>query len=177
MGKRISKNTVQIYGLPRSGTNFLEWSVLNNFKYVRYKNFYEDCTIDELRACLQIDDPSIAVKHQRPSLQYSNRVIVIHREWRNWIPDFQEWAGAASLNFTKRVYDDYLDSARLLPKKNVLMISHEWMVMNFGKAIARIEKKFDLKRKPELVQPMNILDQGGANCKQTELPYEFKEVE
>ena len=29
------KNTVQIYGLPRSGTNFLEWTLKEYFKNIK----------------------------------------------------------------------------------------------------------------------------------------------
>ena len=55
----VVKNGIQVFGLPRSGTNFIKWPLKNNFKNIFYNNLYMD-----------YKNKQISVKHYFPSFIY-----------------------------------------------------------------------------------------------------------
>lgn len=161
------KNTIQVYGLPRSGTNFIEWSLVKNFRYIRYENIYEQCEIKEVRRWLPKEDATIAVKHQYPSFEHANKVIVIYKEWDVWIDSFNRWAQAHKENtFPKKIYDNYLSVAESLDPERTMILQHSHAVDNFNLVMHTISEKFNLIARPELRQPTLVLDKGGARCQE-----------
>ena len=161
------RNTIQVYGLPRSGTNFIEWSLVENFRYIRYENIYEQCAIKEVRRWLPKDDDTIAVKHQYPSFDHANKIIVIYKDWGVWIESFNRWAQTHGNNsFPRKIYDNYLKVAESLDPERTMILQHSHSVKNFSSVMHSISEKFGLITRPELKQPMLVLDKGGARCQE-----------
>ena len=82
------KNDIQVYGLPRSGTNLLEWSIVNYFEGVVYKNKYKVCDVEGLVKYGE----NIAAKHSYPSFEFSDKVVVIYKEFHKWEKSYKKWA-------------------------------------------------------------------------------------
>jgi|TARA_Y100000310_G_scaffold336657_1_gene421803 hypothetical protein len=147
------KNTVQIYGLPRSGTNFLEWSIINNFYNIVYNAYTETPEIKELPR------PKVAAKHQMPSFKHSDKIIVIYKKWNAYIKSYKRWdKNLSDENIIKGVYDSYLQKAKSLDSSKTIIFEHSWLVENYEQGMKIIEEKFDLKMKDKIVQPKNRLN-------------------
>lgn len=82
------KNTIQVFGLPRSGTNFLEWSIIEYFDGIKYVNIYEICDVSGLN----IFGNNAAVKHSLPKLKYSDHIVVIYKDFEKWSKSYKKWS-------------------------------------------------------------------------------------
>lgn len=154
------KNIVQVYGIPRSGTNFVEWSLVNNFVNLEYKNIYG-----------KKSEPfnfSIT-KHHYPSLEHSKFAIVIYKEFKASQESYKRWCGK-TLN--RKIYDEYLSRARALDPRKTIIFEHSWLVDNYQEGLKQISDKFGLKLKDKTTQPFNRMDKGGASAKQTNRKYQ-----
>ena len=73
---------VAIYGLPRTGTNYLEFLIRNNVECL-YENRYlgksESYTVSH---------KDIALKHCKPEKEYSDYHIFILKKFKNFLPSF-----------------------------------------------------------------------------------------
>jgi hypothetical protein len=68
------KNLIQVYGLPRSGTNFVEWTLQKYFSQINYQNiFLNETDIPKLKKYQN----KIALKHSYPNLNHSEYAIII----------------------------------------------------------------------------------------------------
>jgi hypothetical protein len=156
------KNTVQIYGLPRSGTNFLEWSIMNNFHDIVYRNYIETTEIKE------IPRNKVSVKHQLPSYKYSDKIIVIYKKWDEFIKSYKKWANK---EISRDAYDTYIKKAKSMNPKRTIIFEHSWLVENYEQGMRTVAEKFNLKIKDKIIQPNRRLDKGGAKCKQSKQVY------
>ncbi len=147
------KNDVQVFGLPRSGTNFIEWSLQNNFKNLSYKNIYTN-----------FNNNQISVKHDLPSFTYSNYVIVIYKEYNLWIASMKKDNKNPS-NFPE--YKKFLQTSNDLPKNKTIIVEHTWAVKNYFKMLDLISKKFNFELIDNLIQPKYKLNKGGSHSSQT----------
>ena len=166
-----NKNLIQVFGLPRSGTNFVEWSLKHNFIDVPYKNIYVNGNVKGLREY----GKTVALKHNYPSLDYSDFIIVIYKEYEAWKMSMSIGLhdGKSRGPATKEVYDSYLDSANNLPKDKVMVISYKDLYENYSEYMVKISNKFGVELAKEIKKPKNKLDGGGANVKETEKPFKL----
>lgn len=163
-------NDVQVFGLPRSGTNFIEWSLKNNFIDVKYSNLYEEKKNIDIKMLQKFKD--MAVKHQYPSFKYSNKIIVIYKEWDKWIESYRRWEYGG--HFPKKEYDKYLEISRNLDPAKTIILEHTWAFLNYKEAMLSISNKFGFKPKEEIVQPTGYMNKGGANAE--ELPQGYVHI-
>ena len=157
------KNIVQVYGIPRSGTNFLEWSLVNNFANLEYKNIYTNCSIKKILFNTK------AVKHQYPSFDYSDYVIVIYKKFENLQKSYKRWSGSI---LSQEIYDQYLLKARSLDPERTIIFEHAWLFDNYQEGMSHISNKFNLKLKDEVKQPLYRMNRAGALAEQTDKKYE-----
>lgn len=159
------KNIVQVYGIPRSGTNFVEWSLVNNFVNLEYKNIYIDLPANKLLFKTNI------VKHQYPSFDYSDYVVVIYKKFENSQKSYSKWSGRRE-PLSRELYDEYLLKARTLSPRKTIIFEHSWLVDNYQKGMEQISNKFDLKLKDQITQPLNRMNKAGALAQQTHRRYQ-----
>ena len=139
-------NKVQIFGLQRSGTNFMEWSLLNNFKDVDYKNFYLPSKIP---GYIRFNENQV-LKHHYPTLEYSDYAFVVYKDWKDWTESMIRYR---KRDFIKRdIYNEYLKIARALPSDKTLVYEHSYIMKNYKKVLKEMSEKFDL----ELVDNITI---------------------
>ena len=113
----VNHNKVQVFGLPRSGTNFIEWTLQNNFN-ITYNNLYDVCNTVGLNEFGQRN----ALKHNYPILDRCDFAIVIYKTFEQW----QKSMAKDKRGLCERsTYDKYLEIANNLPKDRVLVISFD----------------------------------------------------
>lgn len=156
------KNIVQVYGIPRSGTNFVEWSLVNNFVNLEYKNIYINTLSRKTLFKTKV------VKHQYPSFDYSEYVIVIYKKFQNSQESYKKWYGRT---LGRETYDKYLLRARTLNPRKTIIFEHSWLVDNYQEGMKQVSEKFGLKLKDKIIQPLNRMNYGGASAKQTHIRY------
>ena len=144
------RNFVQVFGLPRSGTNFIEWTLNNNFIGVDYKNIY-------------VNTPTrrIPVKHTLPNLNYSDFIIVIYKDKTNWEESMRkdskalkEWPN----------YDTFLKVASELPRDKTIIVEHKWAYENYFLLLNKIVEKTGLTLINNPIQPKGYFNKGGAKA-------------
>jgi len=153
------KNTIQIFGLPRSGTNFLEWSIIEYFDNIKYENKYKICDVEGLNRYNHI----IALKHSFPTLDHSDYIIVIYKDFEKWSKSYKKWSKQEP---KKEIWENYLNTANKIDNKRCLIISHEELVYNYEEIIKKISKKFNLSLKDKLIiKPDGYFNRGGSESK------------
>ena len=81
-------NTIQVFGLPRSGTNFLEWSIVNYIDNIDYENKYQACDVMGLKKY----GKRISLKHSLPTHNHSKYVIVIYKDFEKWSKSYKRYS-------------------------------------------------------------------------------------
>lgn len=159
------KNLIQVYGLPRSGTNFVEWTLVNNFADLKYKNVYIPQGSDRIPPIISsVRRGKMAIKHSYPSLQYSKYAIVIYKEWDLFSVSFKKWANR---NCPVEQYEKYLNIAKSLNSERCLLVEHSWSYNNYTSFVDKISEKFKVKKNNIIKKPLNRLNMGGAICQET----------
>ena len=150
------KNTIQVFGLPRSGTNFLEWSIIEYFDGIKYVNIYEICDVSGLN----IFGNKAAVKHSLPKLKYSDHIVVIYKDFERWSKSYKKWSKREP---KKEIWEKYLKKSSEIDVKRCLIISHDELVSNYKETLIKISRKFNLplKNKP-IIKPEGYFNRGGA---------------
>jgi len=153
------KNTVQIYGLPRSGTNFLEWTLKEYFKDIKYENFYEKCDVEKLN----IFNKTVAIKHTYPSFKFSDKIIVIYKDFNKWNKSYRKWSNKDGI---MEIWENYLNKSKELNSENCIIISHDELYRNYKNSINLFSKKFNLEvNEKEILLPKNRFNKGGSKAK------------
>lgn len=153
------KNTIQVYGLPRSGTNFLEWSLVEYFEDLHYENKYEKC---DVKGIVNYTKPT-ALKHCHPNLKHSDFVIVIYKEYDKWVKSYKKWSGKKA---EKSVWETYLKKANEIDEKFCMIISHDTLYNKYENTLNDVSNKFNLKmiKDKKILKPTGIMNRGGANA-------------
>ena len=150
------KNDIQVYGLPRSGTNLLEWSLVNYFEDIVYENKYKVCDVEGIFKYGNY----IAAKHSYPSFEFSDKVVVIYKEFHKWEKSYKKWAKDSP---KKQVWENYIKKSESLDTNRCIIISHKELNNNFEVTLKKISDKFGFKLKNiELSKPKNYMNRGGA---------------
>lgn len=148
------ENRIQIYGLPRSGTNFFEWCIVNYFDNVAYKNIYQECDVPGLREHKR----RVALKHSFPNLDHSEFCIVVYKEYDEWKNSYKK-RGKPS----RETWQKYLDCANALDKSKCFIYEHKYAYNNLENVLKEISEKTGLTLKDvDIVPPKYYLNRGGA---------------
>ena len=163
-------NKIQVFGLPSSGTNFIEWTLNNNFVDINYQNLYTtwgaildkssdpDCFLSS-----GTYSRSIAVKHGFPTLDYSPFAIIIYKKYETWKDSFMKRKiDVPPFFLLKSHYDEYLHRANMLPAEKTIIIEHCVAVKDYFTLLNRIAGNFNVKKIHNPRQPYNRLGGGGA---------------
>lgn len=179
----IDRLPVAIFGLPRSGTNFMEWSLIHNFKDISY--FNSMLSIDskipnEVKEFLEKENKvryynapltqrDYLLKHSIPTLKFSDYAIVIYKDKPLWQAGLKRAYGKAESHWSN--YEYYLESAKKLPTDKVIVVNHNWAYNNYFELMEQISKKFGLELKEEIIQPMNRMNKEGHSATQSNAKY------
>lgn len=156
----MDRNLIQVFGLPRSGTNFMEWTLNNNFKGVNYINLYAKCNTYGLREFGKL----CAFKHSYPNLNRSDYALVIYKTYDKWVKSMKKDKRGST---SKEIYDEYLNFANSLPKDKCILISFEDAYNNYEDLVKRIGELINIEPKKEITKPVGILTRGGAGAGET----------
>lgn len=152
-------NTIQIFGLPRSGTNFMEWSITQYIDDILYVNKYKNSDIPWLCEYRR----HAALKHSFPSLEFSDFCIIIYKDFDKWRRSYRK---RCNKKITEKQYAEYFERIKKLPADKVFLVNHKDIVCNFEETMVMIAEKFDLKLKDvKIVPPAGYMDKAGAMAK------------
>ena len=144
----MSLKQIDVFGLPRSGTNFLQWSLRNNF---------EDVELDGNEIVINDVQPPIPKlihkKHTLPKLE-SDGCIVIYKEFIEWTESLERFKKNMWFPYNLSTWEKYLDTARELPKDKTLIVEHSWCVENYEELLSIISNKFGVKLKEDWEKPI-----------------------
>lgn len=166
-------NIIQIYGLPRSGTNFLEWSIQTYFN-TDYTNVRQVCDVKGLPEY----GIEVALKHSYPSLLHSDYCIVIYKELHKWKDSVQRRGVARGYKITNEVcetvYHNYLRVANSLDKSKSIVVKHEDACREYESLIKTVSNKFNIPIRDDvdtIQRPTGYMNKAGAEA----LPSDTKE--
>jgi hypothetical protein len=149
------KNKIQIYGLKKSGTNFLEFSLVKNFPEVGYFNAY-------------LSNSRRALKHNRPDMDQADQgIIYIYKDYEKWVPSVKREYSSQTLD----QWQDFLDLVKTFDESKCLILNHGWCVDNFEDMLKLISDKFNLTMPEKPIKPTKRLDKGGSVAKETKIKY------
>jgi len=154
-----TKNKIQVYGLKKSGTNFLEFSLVKNFPEIEYVNTYPQNKKGRSR---------VALKHHKPNLNEAELgIIYIYKDYKEWVPSVKRQYSGQKLN----EWQEFLDIVKTFDESKCLILNHGWCVDNFQQMLKLISDKFNLTMPEEPIKPTKRLDKRGALCKETNKEY------
>jgi hypothetical protein len=131
-----------VFGLPRSGTNFMEWTLRTNFI---------DLEVEERDFILNDVPPHIPKvihkKHTYPKLDGLHGCIVIYKPFLDWVESLERFKKTMWFPYTLSSWESYMDKARELPKDKTLIVEHKWCVDNYETLLSNISSHFGVKLK------------------------------
>jgi hypothetical protein len=151
-------NTLQVYGLPRSGTNFIEWSIINNFIGVKYNPMNLPIDIPELRVCK--NRTITAAKHTLPNLKAAPFALAIYKDYEEWIKSLEK--NRMITGEEQIAYQKFMDAANSLDPTKCLILNHKWCVENYEECLKKISEFFKIELKKEIEIPRNHFGMNGA---------------
>lgn len=165
-----SSQKIQVYGLPRSGTNFIEWTLVNNFTNVAYENRYRE-PFPGLKERLKT-----AWKHSEPEVEEGVKSIIVLRDFDAWVKSMKKDRRSVKTSF-EEVYVSFLSAAHMLFDNNpedVFIVTHESAVENYELLLTKLSSAFGLNLKPDWRQPKHKMCKGGSNAKETGVIYTYE---
>jgi len=149
-------NTIQVFGLCFSGTNFVEWTIANNFVDIKYNNIN----------CIHTNG---SLKHTKPSLDYCKYAIIIYKHFKYWSESCAKYNKfhRPSRQYWDDYYKEFIEGTHNLDKNKIYVIEHSSFVKNYHEILVELANKFNLRLCENIVQPTHRLDKGGANVRQT----------
>jgi len=164
-------NKIQVFGLQRSGTNFMEWSLINNFKDLDYKiiPYYESEFLGNIEGMAQFNRPQ-SIKHLLPVMDYSDYVIGIYKDFDSWLVSVKKSGHIKNHNLSEKIHNEWLNKFNELPKKKSILINHSEMVKNYEETLLSISNKFKINLNDNIIYPENKMNK---KAQQTNIKYEF----
>jgi hypothetical protein len=129
------KNKIQVFGLPRSGTNFVEWTLRNNFVGIDYN------VIDVINNVPGSFPHTTLLKHNYPTLQYSHYGILIYKPFFEWQHSLKK--NGWSFGITQYGYQKYIEAGKSLGNK-FLVVEWDWCVKNYNTFLLKIKNRFNV---------------------------------
>ena len=141
------KIMIDIYGLPRTGTNYLEYLVRYNLcSYERnfvpkWQTYIFDYEISYY----------VSKKHSNPNLHDNNNVLIILKKYPNFLKSFHKWHGVGIrkrseheiFEMYKKAIADYLKYYEK-NSENTIIILFEKLLHNEKQVLQRISEKFNI---------------------------------
>lgn len=146
-------NKIQVFGLPRSGTNWMEWVLKNNFVDLDYILMNE--IINDVEGSVPY---WTELKHGYPNLNNSEYAIVIYKEYDEWLKSLkkQGWV----FNVSKETHQKYINRGFELGDK-ALVVEHKWCLENYDELLSTISSKFGVKLVENPIHIKKRIDMAG----------------
>lgn len=168
------KNKIQVFGLQCSGTNFVEWSLLNNFEGLDYQ--WNLSSIGDVKGDMFYGTQQ-SLKHCYPNNYQSDVSLIIERDFESWNTSVKK--NFPQCSYTKKDWDNYYDlvyrEGWMAP--HFLHFGYDWVVQNYEDFLYIIERRlrswdYDISVKPNWVQPkMRLKRDGGRTLSSTPFQY------
>lgn len=159
----MGRNIIQVFGLPRSGTNFMEWTLNNNFSSVNYINIYVNkCDTKGLKEYGKWN----ALKHSYPNLNYSDYALVIYKSFDEWVKSMKKDRSRRGKP-SEETYNEYLRIANELPKDKCIIVSFDYAYTNYEDLVKQIGTLIQIEPNEKIIQPSGRLNRGGAGAEET----------
>ncbi len=140
-------NNIDIYGLPRTGTNYLEYLVRHNLCYYernfvpKWQTYIFDYHISYY----------VAKKHSNPGLHTNNNVLIILKKYPNFLKSFKKWQGVGIrkrseyeiFEMYKKAIADYLKYYEKNSESTIIVL-FEKLLHNEKAVLQRISEKFNM---------------------------------
>lgn len=153
---------IQIFGLQRSGTNFLHWSLHNNFINIKKIDYSisEPNIIGNIEGMAKFGKPQ-SIKHLYPTLEYSDDIIGIYKDYDDWLESVKKSGHLLNIEKAPYVYNNWLEEFKNINEDNKLLIHYNEFVENYEKTMILISNKFNLEVKDEIIFPEYYMNKGG----------------
>lgn len=150
-------NTLQIYGLPRSGTNFIEWTIKNNYIGIKHEQTNAPIDIHELSVCKNRTITS--AKHTLPNLKIAPYALAIYKDFEEWVKSLQK---VRMITGEEEIaYQKFMDAARSLDPDKCFILNHKWCVQNYEECLEKMAKFFNIELKKDIIIPKNRFGMNG----------------
>ena len=143
----MERQKIQVFGLQRSGTNFIEWTLIHNFTNSDYVSMSSIGNVpgDERFDMVQ------SLKHCYPTLDYSDYIIVIQRDYPVWINSLRK--RFRKCKYTEETYDEYYTMAKNLDQTKTIVVNHKWVIDNYFEFLDMLSDRFGLIQVENPTQP------------------------
>jgi len=165
-------NHIQVFGLHRSGTNFLEWSLQNNFvdlNYIRYTE-YDRLIKGDYKGLTKYNEYN-SLKHTTPNLKHSPYIIAIYKPLNEWLTSITKSNHLVNKKEAIESYYKWKDDINKVPNGYKILTSHKVWVEDYYNLMELISLKFKAKLKPDINFPNYKL---GKDINLTSQPFKLK---
>jgi hypothetical protein len=128
-------NKIQVFGMQRSGTNFIEWSLKNNIEGLEYDGSVS--AIGNVKGDMFYGKEQ-SLKHCKPELDERRVALIVKRNFDDWDKSVRN--RFKQCGYTKETYDWYYDT----PEREdwftpfYINLSYEDTVVNYEKFLNHI---------------------------------------
>jgi hypothetical protein len=152
-------NEFQVFGLPKSGTNLIEYILLHYFE-LNYKNIY--CEKNNTLIKSFNSNGKYAIKHQFPFID-NNKIIIIYKEL--YLENISSNGYFDNYLTKQQIYHEYLNYIEQFKNNaNVLIIKYEELIELTKKNIIKIELFIGKKSKQYDLPKYQMNKDGGQTC-------------
>lgn len=152
-------NEFQVFGLPRSGTNLIEYILIHYFD-LNYKNIY--CEKNNTSMKLYNCDKKYAIKHQIPFIN-NNKIIIIYKEL--YLKNISSNNYFDNYSTKQQTYHEYLNYIeRFKNNASVLIIKYEELIKLTKENIIKMELFIGKKSKQYKLPKYKLNKDGGQTC-------------
>jgi hypothetical protein len=144
---------IGVFGLPRSGTNFMEWSLNNNFKDIEVPK--RDFKRNDVEPFIP---KAIHTKHCYPNLDGIDGCVVIYKKFDEWVESLNRFKKTMWFPYQLSSWESYIYKANLLPKDKCLILEHSSVVLNYEETMLNICSKFGCELKEDWKFPIYRFD-------------------
>jgi hypothetical protein len=163
------KINVRIYGLPRSGTNFLEF-LINKNTDCRYETEYRDRS--------EYTNKYSAIKHCKPLEDGKDLYIFIIKNKENFIKSYKKWDNKPK-EYIEALYNtglnDYIEFVKEYPNKSVI-IPYEKLLYNEYAYMKKLSIEFGFRLNDDFKIPKKRMNRNGGKSA-TNIDFKINEKE
>lgn len=139
---------IQIFGLQGSGTNFLEWTIMNNFEGLIYEPGKKE--VRNVKGDVWFGKRQ-NLKHCYPILDNIDLALIIKRP-------FDEWINSDKIKnslYNREIYDYYYDTPfrENWSDDKFIILDHHWCVRNYYSMLELISNKSGASIRKDWNQP------------------------
>ena len=167
-------NKIQVFGLHRSGTNFLEWSLNNNFKGINYKRYteYDKLIKGNYKGLTRFND-FISLKHTKPTLDYCDYIIATYKPLDEWISSVNRSRHLKNKKECIESYNKWLEDIDKIPSNKIILKTNKEWITNYKDLLEEISTKFDVILNDTIKIPEFRF---GTNMDLTNKPFKRKNI-